>query len=407
MKTETLSTKNLSSIKHNILSADITQEEIFKQKSELKKIISSNKNLKISKKLYNLQTEMIKGIIVHFCDIEGSGNFTPARFGGPHNHIQIAQAVVKSLINIDAVILLISNGHFGAAKAICRQIFEFCILSKFCAIHPTQSKYDKWLLEENLSVGKEILSQLNTPYLKRFWSDLSTFNHARKTSGQAVLGQLHEDYSIELQSSINILITTQALLFHLINTVAMKPKLKYFIFRYSFEDRKETYNSSRDEIKILLKRFKTNNSTETIKGIIKDYESDWKYRLIQPNSQIKKLINNELQNKYSKSAEEFFFEIFRNSLFDNSHPDAADILVKTSRDTESWIVYLLKTGMFEIETDEETRDLFISIKDEYSDCEESGVSGWSVENDRFEKSYQRGFKLVDHKWIKDKTIGWN
>ena len=187
----------------------------------------------------------------------------------------------KNFFSFYSAYKLTTQGLFGPARPLMRNIFEALMISKFCYLSDNPTVLKKWDSGQIVYFSNSILKKIINPSPKPFydfWGIICDQSHATKSAMQFTLELIEEDELSNVLGNFAVLAALLECNYHLLNSLLITPELynmaKYYISRYSFKENKFMIPELR---KTAHKEFKKNRgylSSEAI-SLIWAYRRKW------------------------------------------------------------------------------------------------------------------------------------
>lgn len=204
----------------------------------------------------------------------------------------LASAYQKNLVAIYHSYELTNKGGYNSAAIFFRYIYEFLILSKFCAIANDYSLYERWGEGKQIRMGREIFDRLEkktNEELYRFYSEMCNFTHPTIASQQPFY--FDSKYFDYVGNNYAIILFLLEMNYHMLNSYFVNSSIKYYSEMYSGEEigrGKEKTDPIKKELKKLFalsKKCLHGNSRK----LIYQYKLKWKIKEIKKkNNKIEK-----------------------------------------------------------------------------------------------------------------------
>lgn len=216
--------------------------------------------------LYDIQQKLIKNHSFGFVDPY-------------YGMTTVKQVLLQSYFKNSDLFLASSNlilqGHYGAARIIMRQIFEFLLIGKYCFLTKKEGFTNRWLAGKQIDVYGEIIKKLIKPDKKEFhdfWIMICKFTHATTFSNQASFN--YEENKLEIRASYYILLILLCCNYHLLSRCVIDYKLIYRSNVYG--DHKLDNTNLKVKAKEIITKVKKDLAPAGI-TLIKTYCGNWKY----------------------------------------------------------------------------------------------------------------------------------
>jgi hypothetical protein len=216
--------------------------------------------------LFDVQQELIK-------------NHIPGILDPYYGITPFKQVVLQSYFKNSDLLFTSSNliiqGHFGAARIIMRQIFEFLLIGKYCCLTKKEGFINRWLDGKQINIYDEAIKKLLKPDKKEFddfWIMICNFTHATTFSNQGSFN--FKDNKDEITGTYYILLMLLCCNYHLLSSCVLDSKL---IYRSNIFGEHRMRNA---DLKVKAREIITEVKKELApKGIalIKTYCGSWKY----------------------------------------------------------------------------------------------------------------------------------
>lgn len=200
-------------------------------------------------------------------------------YAEPDEHTRISLiALYKNLISLYSTIELTSQGLYGPARIIFRNIYEYLIISKSVAIRKDNTLLDKWETGKNISLQREIFSKVITPNslaMRQFWDLLCKLTHGTIHSMQVMLR--YDGIKEDLYVNIAFMKMLLDMNYHVLNTYVANRSIQYYTkFAVDIGNEGE-FKSQKQEIRkqILAMRKSLN---ELSKKTVLDFCKSWTFR---------------------------------------------------------------------------------------------------------------------------------
>jgi len=170
---------------------------------------------------------------------------------------------------------LIIQGHYGAARVILRQVFEFLFIGKYASLTHKDGFINRWLEGKQVNIYDETIKRLVSPDKEEFhnlWVFICDATHATVFSNQISFD--FETNKKEITNTYAILLMLYCCNYHLLSTWILNKSL---IYRSEYYGNHKAENTAlKKEARLLIKAVRQNLSDRGAK-FLNNYTKQWNY----------------------------------------------------------------------------------------------------------------------------------